>query len=68
MNTLISPEHLRLTDGQIRIAYEERGSGPPIVFVHGIGGNRSNWAAQMDGSMAGFRTVALDLRGYGASA
>ncbi|MET4578875.1 alpha/beta fold hydrolase [Ottowia thiooxydans] len=69
MATLISPQHatLKTTDGEMRIAYEERGSGTPIVFLHGIGGNRSNWAAQMDGSLSGFRTVALDLRGYGAS-
>ena len=54
--------------GELRIAYEQCGSGPPVVFVHGIGGNKSNWAPQMDGALAGFSTVALDLRGYGASA
>ena len=54
--------------GELRIAYEQCGSGPPGVFVHGIGGNKGNWAPQMDGALSGFSTVALDLRGYGASA
>ena len=68
MSSLISnnPTSHGTTDGEVRIAYEDGGSGPAVVFVHGIGGNKSNWAAQVNGALAGFRTVALDLRGYGA--
>ena len=41
--------------------------GPLCLFLHGIGGNRSNWQGQV--SLAGTltRAAALDLRGYGDS-
>lgn len=41
--------------------------GPLVLFLHGIGGNRSNWARQMQlvGNMV--QAAALDLRGYGDS-
>ena len=44
------------------------GTGPLVAFLHGIGGNRSNWTAQavMVAEM-GFRAVAIDARGYGDS-
>jgi pimeloyl-ACP methyl ester carboxylesterase len=37
--------------------------GPPIVFVHGLGGSHLNWC--LIGSHLGRRAVALDLRGFG---
>jgi pimeloyl-ACP methyl ester carboxylesterase/AcrR family transcriptional regulator len=37
------------------------------IFLHGIGGNRSNWDAQMSAMGAHVPCVALDLRGYGDS-
>ncbi len=38
-----------------------------VLFLHGIGGSRHNWAGQL-GAVAGcFRAAALDLRGYGDS-
>lgn len=41
------------------------GQGAPILFLHGIGGNASNWSAEL----ARFSGAhALDFRGYGASA
>src|SRR5215471_1317822 len=40
---------------------------PPIVFIHGIGGNARIWAPQVASfAAAGFRPVGLDLLGYGA--
>lgn len=56
-----------LVPGQPRLAYEASGQGPTVVFLHGIGGNRSNWREQL-GALAGeFRAVAWDARGYGDS-
>lgn len=49
------------------IAYDLRGEGDAIIFIHGIGGGRKSWAAQVEALAHGFRTVALDLRGYGDS-
>ena len=35
--------HTRRTGGPVAIAYDIKGSGPLVVFLHGIGGNRHNW-------------------------
>ncbi len=37
------------------------------MFLHGIGGNRRNWAAQMEAFSGRHRCVAFDFRGYGDS-
>jgi len=42
--------------------------GPLLLFLHGIGGNRSNWTRQQLALADHVQTVALDLRGYGGSA
>jgi pimeloyl-ACP methyl ester carboxylesterase len=51
----------------MELAYEERGSGPVAVFVHGFPLDRTMWIGQLSG-LAKVRTaVALDLRGHGLS-
>lgn len=42
-------------------------SGPLCLFLHGIGGARSNWAAQLAATAPIARAAALDLRGYSDS-
>lgn len=55
-------------EAQPRLAVDVAGStGHLVVFVHGIGGNRHNWTAQLAALGAHYRAVALDLRGYGDS-
>ncbi len=53
-----------------RLAYTEFGTGPrpAIVFIHGWGTYRSFLAAQQTSLASSRRTVAIDLRGHGASA
>jgi pimeloyl-ACP methyl ester carboxylesterase len=41
------------------------GSGPPIVFVHGLGGSHLNWCLVGPQLTGGRRAVALDLHGFG---
>lgn len=53
--------------GSPRIAVDLDGHGPLVLFMHGIGGNRSNWRAQLPAFAAHFSCVAWDARGYGAS-
>ena len=50
------------------IAFDTAGEGPVVVFLHGIGGHRTNWRDQLPAFAAhGFRAVAWDARGYGLS-
>jgi pimeloyl-ACP methyl ester carboxylesterase len=51
----------------MELAYEERGSGLVLLFVHGFPFDRTMWVAQLAG-LAKMRTaVAVDLRGHGLS-
>ena len=50
-----------------RIAVERVGEGPLVVFLHGIGGNRTNWRDQLSVFARDFHAVAWDARGYGDS-
>ena len=51
-----------------RLAYEESGSGFPIVFLHGLTFNRSTWRPITDRLSHRFRCVAIVLPGHGESA
>ncbi len=50
------------------LAWRETGDGEPVVFLHGLGGSRSSWEPQLAGLRTGFRCIAWDMPGYGASA
>lgn len=50
-----------------RIAAMHCGCGPIVVFLHGVGGNRHNWSAQLEAFSPHFTAVAWDARGYGDS-
>ena len=51
-----------------RIAVEYIGSGPLIMMLHGIGGDRSTWVHQfLHLAGAGYCVAAWDCRGYGDS-
>jgi len=51
------------------IGYEEAGGGErtPIVFLHGVGSDKSVWRPQLDYFGAERRTLAFDYPGYGDS-
>jgi len=56
----------------LRIHVAEEGKGKPVVFIHGFPEGWFAWRDQMHAlahpvSGAGFRTIAVDLRGYGQS-
>ena len=52
-----------------RIGVYERGSGAltPIVFLHGVGSDKSVWKPQIDHFGRNRRAIALDYPGYGES-
>jgi pimeloyl-ACP methyl ester carboxylesterase len=55
------------TSDGLRIAYSRAGSGPPIVFLHGVGSTADIWRRQMLALAPSCRCVAIDYRGYGRS-
>ena len=47
----------------------DSGTGPAVVFLHGIGGLSYSWREQLGPvAAAGYRVVAIDLPGFGYSA
>ena len=51
----------------VRIAYEIRGEGEPLVLVHGLAYDRAGWGRLPDLLAERFRVVLLDNRGVGES-
>jgi non-heme chloroperoxidase len=52
----------------IRIYYEDHGSGPAVVLVHGYAANGHSWEKQEAALLAaGHRVITYDRRGCGAS-
>jgi pimeloyl-ACP methyl ester carboxylesterase len=45
----------------------ELGSGPPVVFIHGLSGSWQNWLEQVPVFARDHRVIAFDLPGFGAS-
>mgnify|MGYP000507150191 CR=1 FL=1 len=54
---------LEVDDGTLW--YEETGSGPPLVFVHGGWMDGDAWEPQVERFADGHRVVTMDLRGHG---
>src|SRR5215217_1358737 len=51
----------------LELAYDESGSGIPLLFIHGWPHDRTLWSAQLSGLPTRARCLAPDLRGFGDS-
>ncbi len=51
----------------LRIAFERRGEGPPLVLLHGWPSNSREWRRQLDALSVEFTVVAWDAPGAGQS-
>lgn len=51
----------------VSIAYEEAGSGEPVIFIHGLWVDRRCWLHQKKHFSRSFRVLLYDLRGHGES-
>jgi pimeloyl-ACP methyl ester carboxylesterase len=51
----------------VRIAWERRGSGPPLLLIHGLGYARWGWEPVIDLLAAEHEVVLFDNRGIGES-
>lgn len=49
------------------LAHERRGSGPPLVLIHGLGSHWQVWLPVLDEVARHRDVIALDLPGFGAS-
>jgi pimeloyl-ACP methyl ester carboxylesterase len=49
------------------LAYDRRGSGPPVVLLHGWPGDRHDWREVVGRLGDAFTTIVPDLRGFGES-
>jgi 3-oxoadipate enol-lactonase len=58
---------LRLSVNGIGMNVVDRGSGLPVLFVHGFPLDHCMWKAQLDALAPGYRVIAPDLRGFGHS-
>lgn len=59
---------LEATVHGVRLAYDDRGDGPPVVFVHAFPLNRAMWRRRAEAVRGGWRAIAVDPRGFGGSA
>jgi 3-oxoadipate enol-lactonase len=56
-----------VTVNAARLYYEQHGSGPDVVFLHGAGGNHLVWWQQVAEFAREFRCTTFDARGWGLS-
>jgi 3-oxoadipate enol-lactonase len=55
------------TNGGVRIAYETRGAGEPLLLMQGLGYGRWGWEPLVEPLAADFRVLFYDNRGIGES-
>jgi pimeloyl-ACP methyl ester carboxylesterase len=59
---------MMITRDEGHLSYSDSGAGsPPLLFVHGWAGDRSDFAPQIEAFRARHRVVALERRGHGES-
>jgi len=51
----------------LTLAYDDSGSGTPLLFVHGYPLNRTLWNGQVKGLAESAHVLSVDLRGHGQS-
>ncbi|MDQ6600947.1 alpha/beta fold hydrolase [Bacillus salipaludis] len=52
---------------QGKIFYEEKGSGEPLIFIHGVGLDHTMWNQQINSLSDSFRVIVYDMVGHGGS-
>jgi pimeloyl-ACP methyl ester carboxylesterase len=50
-----------------RLHYRETGQGPPVILLHGLGGDGSRWTSTTAALANDFRVIAPDQIGFGES-
>jgi 3-oxoadipate enol-lactonase len=63
----VSTATLQATNGDVRIAYEARGAGEPLLLMHGLGYGRWGWEPVLGPLADDFFVLLYDNRGIGES-
>jgi pimeloyl-ACP methyl ester carboxylesterase len=66
------PEYLSIPSKKIDLSglnvhYVEAGKGPPLLFLHGLGGSWKDWSATLPAFAASYQVMAVDFPGFGDS-
>jgi pimeloyl-ACP methyl ester carboxylesterase len=54
-------------DSGFKLHFEEHGTGPPVVLLHGLSESLEAWAAQVPALATRYRVITPDIRGHGRS-
>lgn len=60
-------KNLYVTIYGARIHYIERGEGPTVILIHGLGDNTDIWQATLEALATKYRVIAYDQLGFGKS-
>jgi 3-oxoadipate enol-lactonase len=58
---------LRARNGEVELAYEVVGDGPPLLLIQGLGYGGRGWGPALDLLAEDFSVAAFDNRGFGGS-
>lgn len=59
--------HFAVVDG-VRLHYQEKGTGPALVLIHGYVSSTYSWKDVFEPLSQKYRVIAVDLKGFGFSA
>lgn len=62
-----SSPYAMLSVGDVQIRYSLIGDGPPVVLIHGFGGDLDNWLFNITSLAEHSSVLAFDLPGHGSS-
>ena len=56
-----------VTEDHVKLYYEDRGMGKPVILIHGLTASRRHFRKQIPVLSRNYRVIACDLRGHGDS-
>ena len=51
----------------LQLSFEDTGTGPPVVILHGLFGSGANWRSVARALASHHRVLCVDLRNHGTS-